>query len=169
MLKAGLVELSWTFVFQLINTFIIYLLLKKLLFVPVTNFLEKRRQGIEDSIKEAERVNIEAQGFKEQYMAKLQTAEEEGKSIIQQATKNANNNSDKIIKDAKEEASKIKDKAYQDIERERKKAINEIKDDISSLAILAASKVLDKEIDSNKNKKLIDQFIEEVGEAKWQN
>lgn len=169
MLKLGLVEFNWTFVFQLINTLIIYLLLKKFLFVPVTNLLNEREKSIQDSIDDAERKNMEAEEYKEQYITKIQTAENEGRDIVNQATKNANIKVDKIIKEAKDEAAKIKEKASQDIERERKKAVNEIKEEISSLAILAASKVLEDELDKNKNKRIVNKFIEEVGEAEWQN
>lgn len=166
---AGLVEPGWEFIFQLINTLIIYLVLKKFLFVPVTSMMEKRKKGIEDALLEAENKNIEADKYKNEYIAKLETAEEEGKSIINQAMKNADVQSDKIIKEAKEEANQLKEKASKDIEREKKKAVNEIKDEVSSIAILAASKVLKDEIDEKKNKTLISKFIEEVGEEKWQN
>lgn len=169
MLRAGLVQLDWSFVFQIINTIILYLLLRHFLFVPVTNFMEKRRKGIEDSINLAESKNSEADEYKKEYFAKLQTAEDEGNNIIKQATKNADAKADKIIEEAKEDVTQLKDKALQDIESERKKAVNEIKDEISSIAILAASKVLETEIDKSKNKQLVDKFIKEVGEVKWQN
>lgn len=169
MLRAGLVQLDWSFVFQIVNTIILYLLLRHFLFEPVTKFMQNRRKGIEDSINLAERKNSEADEYKNEYFAKLQTAEDEGNNIIKQATKNADAKADKIIKETKEEVSQLKEKALQDIESERKKAVNEIKDEISSIAILAASKVLETEIDKSKNKQLVDKFINEVGEAKWQN
>ena len=52
------------------------------------------------------------------------------------------------------------------LEQERQKVMNEIKNEISNIAILAASKVIEKDIDSNKHKELIDNFIKEVGESK---
>ncbi|MCK5762692.1 MAG: hypothetical protein KAH05_01100, partial [Clostridiales bacterium] len=57
-LKLGLVEPSWTFVFQIANTIILFLILKKLLFKPVTEFMKNRQEGIENSLKEAESKNL---------------------------------------------------------------------------------------------------------------
>ena len=71
-----------------------------------------------------------------------------------------------IIANAKEEASQLKEKASKDVEQERQKVMNEIKNEISNIAVLAASKVIEKDIDSNKHKELIDNFIKEVGESK---
>ncbi|MBN2285464.1 MAG: F0F1 ATP synthase subunit B [Tissierellales bacterium] len=169
MLKAGLVELNWTFVFQILNTFILFLVLKKFLFVPVTEMMETREKLIKDSLNDAERISNEAEKYKDEYLDKLKSVEEERREIITKATRLADEKSKGIIKEAKEEVSKLKDKADADIEIERKKAINEMKDEISSIAILAASKVLESEIDESRNKALVAQFIEQVGDAKWQN
>ena len=75
-------------------------------------------------------------------------------------------NSSEIIAAAKQEASQLKEKASKDVEQERQKVMNEIKNEISNIAILAASKVIEKDIDSKKHKELIDNFIKEVGESK---
>lgn len=167
--KAGLVELSYTFVFQLINIGILYYFLKKYLFKPVTEFMNKRTEGIKKTIDEANAKFTEAEKYKSSYYEKLQKADEESKLIIEKAVSNANLKADGIVKDAKSEASLIKTKAEKDIADERKKAFNEIKDEISTVAILAASKVLEKEVDADKNSEIVDKFIEEVGEVKWQN
>lgn len=164
MLKAGLVELNWTFVFQIINTFILYLLLKKFLFAPVTEVIEAREKSISDSLNDAERISNKAETFKAEYFEKLQSVEEEGREIVSIATKNADVKSSRILKEAREAAEKQKEKAEVDIALERKKVINEVKDEISSLAILAATKVLESEVDEEKNKILVNKFIEQVGD-----
>lgn len=169
MLRLGLVEFSWTFVFQLANTFVLYLVLKKFLFEPVTNMLQNRKKEIEESINEAENKNAEAETYRNDYLQKLQASENEGKNIIDNAVKKAEIKSVNIINAAKEEAGGLKERAAVDIQREKKKAINEIKNDISSIAILAASKVLEGEVNEERNKVLVSKFIDEVGEAKWQN
>lgn len=164
MLKAGLVELNWTFVFQILNTFLLYLLLKKFLFAPVTEVIEAREKSISDSLNDAERISNEAEKFKTEYYEKLQSAEDEGREIVSIATKNADEKSNRILKEAREAAEKQKEKADADIALERKKVINEVKDEISSLAIMAASKVLESEVDEDKNKTLVNKFIEQVGD-----
>ncbi len=167
--KLGLVEPDATFFIMLINVGILYFILKKFLFVPVTNFMEKRKKGIEDSINEAERKVKEAEEYKSTYLEKLKKVDEESKEIVDKAISNANFKADNIIKEAKSEVSALKNKAEKDIELERQKALNEVKNEISSIAILAATKVLESEVDEKKNGELVDKFIEEVGDLKWQN
>lgn len=167
--RLGLVEPDATFFIMLLNIGILYFILKKFLFVPVTNFLEKRRKGIEDSLDEADRKVKEAEEYKSTYLKKLNNAEIESKEIVDKAISNANIKADSIVKEAKLEVTQLKNKAEKDIELERKKAFNEVKDEISTIAILAASKVLESEVDEKKNSDLVDKFIEEVGDLKWQN
>ena len=166
--KLGLVEPGATFFFQLINVGILYFILKRFLFVPVTNFMEKRKKSIEDSINEAELKLKEAEKYKSDYLEKLSGAQTEGRQIVDKAVSNANLKADNIIKQAKSEASALKCRAEKDIESERQKALNDVKNEISSIAILAASKVLEAEVDERKNSELIDKFIEEAGDLKWQ-
>ncbi len=78
--------------------------------------------------------------------------------------KKAQQRSDEIIFDAKNEASSIVEKANADIEKEKKRAINDIKDEISDIAFMVASKVVDKEMKSSDNEKLVEDFIKNVGE-----
>jgi F-type H+-transporting ATPase subunit b len=169
MLKAGLVELSWTFFFQIINTFILFLILKNLLFKPVTEFMSNRQKGIEESLNEAQKKNQEAENLKEEYLTKLSGAEEEGRQIVKDAAKRAEERANEILKAAEKEAEQIKERASLDIERERKKAINSLKDEIASISMMAASKLIEKDLDESGHKTLVKKFIDEVGETRWQN
>jgi len=168
MLKLGLVEPSWTFVFQIINTFILFLILKKFLFKPVTEFMENREKEIVDSIKEAEEKNKEAESLKTEYLTKLKGAEEEGRQIVRDAAKRAEERANEILKAAEKEANLYKERATVEINREKEKAINTLKDDIASLAMLAATKVIEKNLDEESHKNLVKNFIDEVGETRWQ-
>ncbi|SHH22024.1 F0F1 ATP synthase subunit B [Tepidibacter thalassicus] len=165
----NVVNLDWQAVLQIANTIIMYLILKKLLFKPVTEFMAKRTADIAKSYEEAEEAVKKGEEFKAEYEAKINSAKQEAQEIIRQASKRAEERAEEIIKAAQEEAVRLKERAHKDIERERQKVMNEIKDDISSLAILAASKIIESDIDEAKHTKLIDNFIKEVGEAKWQN
>ncbi|QSX05046.1 F0F1 ATP synthase subunit B [Sedimentibacter sp. zth1] len=167
--RLGLVNVDATLFIMLINIGILYFVLKKFLFKPVTAFMDKRSKGIEDSIKDAENKVKDAEKYKNNYLDKLNNAQIERKEIIDKAVYNANLKADNILKEAKSEASALKVKADKDIELERKKAYNDVKSEISSIAIMAASKVLESEVDEKKNSELINKFIEEVGEVKWQN
>ena len=168
-LRLGLVELNWTFLFQLINTFILYLILRKFLFAPVTSFMQKRENEIVRHIQDAEALDAEAQNLKAQYENRLIQAEDDGKEIVKKYTKRAENRAFDIIKTAEAEVDTMKINARRELERERVKAVNELKGQISELTILAASKVVEKELNEADHKELINSFLSEVGETQWQN
>ncbi|GAB6086247.1 F0F1 ATP synthase subunit B [Alkaliphilus crotonatoxidans] len=164
-----LVSINWSIVFQLLNTIIIFVVLRKLLFKPVTEFMEKRQKGIEDSILDAEAKNKEAEALMAQYEQRLNDIKQERNEIIKEATKRAEERGGEIVKKAEAEAKKLLEKASVDIQREKQKALNELKEQMSELVIMAAAKVINKELDANQHDEIIKQFIDEVGEAKWQN
>ena len=156
-------------VFQWVNTLILFLIMKKLLFKPVSGFMQKRRDEIANSFKEAEEAEVRANEMRKEYELKIEKAKAEAREIVQDASHKAQVKADEIVKDAREEATRLMDKAQIEIAREKQKVLNELKDEISNMAVLAASKVISKDIDKNDHEKLIHDFIQEVGEAQWQN
>ena len=152
-----LISVSYELVFQLINTFLVFWLLKKLLFKPVMDIIEARENDIKSNLAEGEKAKTEGL---------ISTAKAEGQEIIKQATLRAEQKEAEIISTAKQEAQSLKEKASKDVEQERQKVMNEIKSDISNIALLAASKVIEKDIDKSKHEELINNFIKEVGDAK---
>jgi F-type H+-transporting ATPase subunit b len=164
-----LVTINVTLIFQIINTLILFGALSYFLFKPVKAAIEKRQDLIADQLDTAKNKNTEAEGLITEYKGKLQGIEEEGRILIHEASVKAENRASEIIKNAEKEAELIKKRAEKEIEREKLKAVNELKEDIVSLSLLAASKVLEKDIDESKHKDLIGQFLNEVGDASWQN
>lgn len=165
----GLVEFNATFVFQIINTLVIFLALRHFLFNPVTEMMEKRTKSIEGSIQEAERKNKESDKLKAEYEEKLQEIKKERNVIIEDATRRAQDRGDEIVGAAELEAKKAMEKAAKEIEREKQKMLNDLKGEISELAIAAAEKVIEKDLDQNTHKDMINKFIDKAGESQWQN
>jgi F-type H+-transporting ATPase subunit b len=153
----------WTFIIQIINLFIQVYLIKKFLFKPINDILEKRRNLADKEIKEAREAKDEADSLKVQYESSLTNAHAEAAQIVSEAQKEAQNKADTLLHEAQTEAAGIKARAAADIEQEKKKAINEAKDEIGSLAMEIAGKVVEKEIKESDHKKLIDDFIAKVG------
>jgi F-type H+-transporting ATPase subunit b len=153
----------WTFIIQIINLFIQVFLIKKFLFGPINEILEKRRNLADKVIKEAREAQDEADSLKTQYEESLSNAQAEASRIVSDAQKEAQNKADTIVRQANEEVISIKAKATADIEQEKRKAVNEAKDEIGSLAMEIAGKVVEKEIKEADHKKLIDDFIKKVG------
>lgn len=168
-LKFGLIEPGWPMLFQLANTFILFMFLKRFLFKPVTEFMAKRESEIKGSFDMAEKKTQEAEELMADYKDKIKNADQEGREIIRVASVKAENRATEIVKSAEEHAHELKDKAQKDIERERAKAIHSIKDEIASMAILAASKVVEADVSQEKHQSMLDKFIDEVGDTRWQN
>ncbi len=153
----------WTFIIQIINLFIQVYLIKRFLFKPINEILEKRKNLADKEIREAREAKDEADNLKEQYENSLTSAHAEAAQIVSDAQKEAQSKADNLVREAQEEAAGIKAKAAADIEQEKKKAINEAKDEIGGLAMDIAGKVVEKEINEADHKKLIDDFINKVG------
>lgn len=165
----GLVEFNASFFLNLLNFLIIFLLLRHFLFQPVTKQLEQRRTKIQNTLAEADETKENAYQLKEQYEEKMAKIKDERNDIIQKATRDGEARKSEILREARAEAEKLKDRAEREMQREKQKIINELKDQTSSIAMLAASKVLEKELDEQSHQDYIQQFIEEVGDVKWQN
>lgn len=161
-----LVSLSYEFFFTIINTIVLFFILKRLLFKPVIKIIDDRERDIKDRIDEGNRAQEEGLKFKEEYEGKLDQVKNQGQEILELSKKKADERAEKIIFEARQEASAIKEKASLDIERERQQAFEDVKGDISDIAILAATKVIEKDMDTDKHKELIDDFISKVGDVR---
>ena len=155
----------WNFIAQILNLFIQMWLIKKFLFKPINEVIEKRRQLTENEIKGAREAKEKADAMKKEYETSLSSAQAEAAEIVAKAQKDAQGKADNIVKEAEDQAKGIIERAEADIEQSKKKAINEAKDTIGGLAMDIAGKVVEKEINENDHKKLIDEFINNVGEA----
>ena len=165
---AGLVDLNlYQIIATICNTIILFLILRWKLFTPIKEFVDNRTKEIEDSITQAEKMKKDAGEILESYQSKIAEAQIHGREIIEDARKNAQKRADDIIQSANDESSKIKEKAYKDIEMKKEKAIRSIKGEVADMAILAAEKLINKSIDEQSGKNLIDEVINEIGDEKW--
>jgi len=156
----------WTFIAQICNLFIQIYLIKRFLLKPVREIIEKRRKLATEELDKARESQIEADAMKSEYEKNLADAKQQASEIIAKANKIAADRSDEMILQAKNEVIALKNKASADIEQEKKSAINEIKNEIGSMAMDIAGKVIEREVKEEDHKKLIDEFIENVGEDK---
>ena len=155
----------WTFVAQICNLFIQMYLIKRFLFKPVNDMLEKRRALADAQIREAEQAKADADAIKTEYEQNMKEAKEKANEILTTAQKTAALQSEEMLKEATAQAAALKSKAESDIAQEKRKAVNEIKDEIGGIAVEIAGKVIEREISEEDHTKLIDEFIANVGEA----
>lgn len=152
-----------TILFTLLNVLILFWFLRKVLFVPTTNFMENRTNLINNQLEDAKQNQEAAAKLKSEYEQKLVSAELEGKKTVEEFRAKALSTSDELIQEAKKEASFIRERAKIDADREIERAKDEIRKQIATLSLLAASKSIGEQLDENKHHVLIQEFIDKVG------
>ncbi len=156
---------GWTFLAQICNLMIQLVIFKKFLLKPIRQVIADRKAKADSEIADAQKLRTEAEAMKAEYEQNLQNARTEANQIVAAAQKTATARSEEIVGEARAQAAALKQKAEADIAQERKKAVNEVKDEIGSIAMEIASKVVEREISEKDHKDLIDEFIKNVGEA----
>ena len=155
----------WTLILQIGNLLLQIWLFKKFLLKPVQKILAQRQEMTNAELDAAAEARAQAESALAESEQNLAGAKEEAAAIMRTAAQTAQSRSDQILLEAKEEAAAIRAKASADIARERRSAVNEIKNDISGIAVSIASKVVEKEISEKDHEALIQDFIDQMGEA----
>lgn len=157
------------FIFYLINFLILVGALTKFLYRPFLNVLETRKQSIKDALDNAELTNRRADEKMENYNRRIAKVEEEGREIIREAKAKADAQARDIIDEANQQAGEIIAKAEHAIEKEREKAMEEMRQEIAALAILAAEKIVEHEIQKVGQEAIVDEVIKRARSTGWQN
>lgn len=153
----------WTMIFAWVNLLILYLLFKKFLFVPVKNMIDARQKEIDDMYSSAESAKENAEQLQAQYRDKISHAEEESEEIVKKAVRRAQLKEEEILKEANVQAERTLERAQEQIALEKKQAINDVKDQVSQMAIGIASAVIERDVSESEHKELIDDFIGNMG------
>lgn len=158
-------NLYWeSIVFSVIAFGILLFLLNRYAFGPIFGIMEKRSDHIQDQLKTAEKNRQESEGLLQEQRQAIQDARKEAYNIIEQSKKTSARQADEMIVQARAESVRIKEDALKEIDSEKNKAIMALRSQVSSMSVLIASKIIEKQIDENAQKKLIDQYLEEVGD-----
>ena len=155
----------WQIVVSLLNLVILFLIIKKFLYQPVKNVLKSRQEKIDEKNSQAEAYLSEAEETKAQLEAKLNDAENQADEILNEATVNATRRKEKILAEARGEADAIIRQARTNAELEMKKAESDIKTQIVDVSFELSKKIIEREINKEDHHKLIDSFIEQIGDG----
>ena len=155
----------WTAIFTLVNLLVLFIVMKKYLFGPVKKMIDERQQEIDDLYADANRSKADAAELKDQYETRLAEANEEKEEILRTAYRKAQLREEEILREAQDKATQILKRADAQIELEKKRALNDIKDEVSAMAVDIASAVLARDIKGEEHTALIDSFIENLGES----
>lgn len=150
-------------VFWIFITFVLFiLLLRKFAWGPILSALDKREQNIQESLDAAEKAMKRAEEISKKNDEALKKAEMDAQRMRKQAKEDAETIRDEIIEKSRSEAEAVKKQTLDSIEQEKQKAMLELRNKVAELAIEATGKILNAEIDQKKNKKLVDDFINEI-------
>lgn len=154
-----------TFIWTIFNLIVLYIILKKILFKPVTQFMENRSNSIKRDLENAEKSKAEAAELKQRYENQLKAAGQEADRILNNARSRADEEYKAIISSARKEAEAILAKTREELKLERQQMLRNVKSDVAVLALAAASKVLEANMDTESNRQLVNKFIDEAGAA----
>jgi F-type H+-transporting ATPase subunit b len=154
----------FTLIFAWANLLILYFILRKLLFKPIKNMIDSRQKEIDAMYENAEKTRTEAEEMRADYEQKLQSATEESEEILRSAQRRALLREEEILKEAADQARRTKERAEEQIALEKRQAMNEIKDEVSAIAIQIAEAVVARDVKADEHEKLIDGFIDTMGD-----
>lgn len=141
---------------------ILLIILKKYAWKPLLKSLKDRELGIKDSIEKAEQLKQESEKILAQNKDLLAKADEEARKVISEGKEMAEKLRNEIINKTQEDSQRILNQAKSEIEREKIAALNELKGEIASLAVQAAGKIIDENLDKDKQMKIINSFINQI-------
>ncbi|HVI42992.1 MAG TPA: F0F1 ATP synthase subunit B [Anaerovoracaceae bacterium] len=152
----------------LVNFVILVLILKHFLFDKVNQVIEDRNNDVIENISNAENKVLEADKLRESYEKQIANLENKGREIVREAKVKADAQAKDILQEAEDKTKALINQTEDEIERLKKKALEEMKHEIGALAIFAAEKILEKQLDHQEQQAVIGKIIDEAGNAKWQ-
>lgn len=158
-----MLNLDWNILWNVVNILVLFLLLKIFLFKPVTKIMEERRKAIADSIQEAEAQKLAAAELQRQYEARLTDARLEADGIVKSAKEQASREAEKILRQARADAGAMLEDARKQTGAEREKAMRDIRGQAGGLALLAAAKLAQKNMDEEADLAFVNAFLSEAG------
>lgn len=151
-----------------IAVFVLFTLMSYLLFNPVRKMLEDRQAKIKNDIDSAAADKKDAAAVKAEYEERLKNVEKEAEEILSEARKKALKNEARIVDEAREEAARIIQRANEEAMLEKKRVLDEMKQEMISIASMMAGKVVAASIDTTIQDTLVEETLKEIGDSTWQ-
>lgn len=155
-------------VLMAIAVFFLFMMMSKLLFNPVRKMLADRREKIAGELSDAANDKKDAAVLKADYEARLKNIDKEAEQILSEARQKAQKNAARIESEAKEEAARIIQRANEEAELSKKRAMDEVKQEMITVASMMAAKVVAANIDATVQDTLVEETLKEMGESTWQ-
>ena len=157
-----MLDFSVTFIITIINIVILTIILRAVLFKPVTKFMAERSRRIQNSIEQAETEKAKAQKLLEQYEKRIESAEKEAEMILRAAQEQADTEAERIISKSRHEAEKISEAERAKLYAERLAAMALFKAEASALVLKAAGAVLGRELQGAEQQRYAAEALERI-------
>lgn len=154
-----MLKFDWNILWTIINLVFFFLLMKMFLFKPIKKVLDKRQELLDEQFKNAEDTNAAADQKMADYEGRIANVEAEAEQIISDAKDSAKVEYGKIMDRAEDDAKKLKEDAQKQIAIDTENARKAAKEEIASLAMQAAEKVVGASVDSKTNSDILDEFL----------
>ena len=148
-----------TILAQMLNFFILVWILARFAYKPLVSMMQERKERIAKDLADAQAARNEAEQFKADYAAQIANARQEAQQIVEKAVQQAEATTREQLAAAREQIEHAKERARQDIVNERDRAMNNLRNEVISLSVAMATKVVAKDMDSETNTKLIEDAI----------
>ena len=161
-----MLDFSVTFIITIINIAILFLVMRKILFKPVTKFMADRAARIQASIDQAERDKTVAKEILQMYEKKMSNAEADAQEILKTARADAGKEAERIIAGGKAEAENIIANTRKNLEAERRAAMAKFKLEASALVIAASAKLAARDLSGDDNRRYVNMLLDELAAKK---
>jgi F-type H+-transporting ATPase subunit b len=159
---AGVIEINGTAIVELITFVVMMAVLARFVYPELVKVAEARRREIAEQLRQAEKARADAEAALKEAEAKLNDARRTAQSVIDAASKSAEQLRQDLKQKAEEEANRIRESTHKEIEAERERAIQSVRNEVAGLVVAATEKVIGETLDAAKHKQLIEKAIEEV-------
>ena len=150
-------------VVSLVSFLVLFGVLAKFAFPPITKMLDKRSDTIRESLEASEATRIEAERLLEEYKVQMTEARQEAARVIEQGRKIADTMKNETMAKANEDAQALLVKAREGIQAEKKAAIAELQASVADLSVAVAGKLIGETLSTADHAKLIERYVAEVG------
>lgn len=157
---------SGDIIFQLVMFIILMALLKKFAWGPLMGIMKQREDHIAGEISAAEQSRVESKKLLEEQRELLKQARSEAQELVENAKKQGDVQREEIITAARAEANRLKESAKLEINQQKEQAVAAIREQVASLSVLIASKVIEKQLNEKDQEKLINDYIKQIGEER---
>jgi len=151
---------------QVVNFFILFFILLKLVYKPILNLLEKRKSMIEKTVSDSKKIEERLSALESEKGKILSDASNEAMRVLETSRKQSQEENAKMIEEAKEEIAQAYEKHKEHLKSDKEALLRQIKSEVSELVILSSEKLIKKNFSSDDQKRLKEAIENEITTVK---